>query len=184
MHIKIKKALISIIVGIMVVIIAILMNVAFQLTLVQTLVTCWILTTLYALFAFFLIDPVTKITPIQYVDRPVLQRVVQIVEKPTLKEVQIPMENRVIEVVEKPVIQEVVKYVDRPVYKFIEKKAKKLNIKKFNYIGSTQTKTYHKRTCKFSKMLKQKYKLHNNSEMFFKKKHYKACKTCLKNKKK
>jgi hypothetical protein len=143
----------------------------------------WILTTAYALFAFFMIDPRININPVQYVDRPVVERVIQVVEKPIIKEIQIPMENRIIEVIEKPVIQEVIKYVDRPVYRTIEKKTRKINIPKFNFIGSTQTKTYHKRTCKFSKMLKNKFKLHSNNASFFKKKHYKACKTCLKSKK-
>jgi hypothetical protein len=142
----------------------------------------WLLTTAFALFAFFLIDPVVKINPVRYVEKPVIQEVIQIVEKPTVREIQIPMENRVIEVVEKPVIQEVIRYVDRPVYTTIEKQTKRLNIPKFKFLGSTQTRTYHKRTCKFSKMLKKKFKLQSNSASFFKKKHYNACKTCLKNK--
>jgi len=84
----------------------------------------------------------------------------------------------------KEIIKEVIKEVpvERIVYRTIEKQHKKLNIPKFKFIGSTQTKTYHNRNCKFSKMLKNKYKLHSNSKVFFKRKHYKACKVCVKRK--
>lgn len=176
-----KTTLIAIIVAIMAIIIAILTSIAFQFNLVANLVMSWLITTAYAIFAFFLIDPVINVNPIRFIEKSVPQDVIQIIEKPVIKEIQIPMENKVIEVVEKEVIREVP--VDRIVYKTIQKKQRKLNIPKFDYIGSTQTMTYHKRNCKFSKMLKKKFKLQSNSKAFFKRKHFKACKTCLDNKK-
>ena len=97
------------------------------------------------------------------------------------------MENRTIEVVDRPVIQEVIREVpveiEKEVIRYIERKHKKLNFPHFEFIGSTQTKTYHRRTCKFSKMLKNKYKLHSNTKAMFKRKHYHACKACINNKK-
>jgi hypothetical protein len=180
---KTKKTVLAILVAMLVIIGALLISIILEFTTLQNVVMSWILTTAYALFAFFLIDPTIK--PIQYIEKPVVEEIIQIVEKPIIKEIQIPIENKVIEVVEKPVIKEVVRYIDRPVTKYIERSHKRLNIPKFKFIGSTQTKTFHKRTCKFSKMLKKKFKLHSNSKTFFRRKHFKACKTCMKvNKKK
>jgi hypothetical protein len=182
---QLKRFLIAIIVGAMTVIIALLTSINLEFSLVENLVMSWILTTIYALFAFFLIEPTVKINPIRYIEKPVVQEVIKIIEKPIVKEIQIPIENKVIEVVEKPVIKEVIKYVERPVkpiriVRIIKQKSRKLNIPKFKFIASTQTRTYHKRTCKFTKMLKKKFKLHSNLEAIFKKRHFKACKSCIK----
>jgi len=177
-----RKILITIIVGVLVIVFAILTSIFLNFSLVGNLVMSWILTALYALFAFFMVDPIVKVNPTRIIEKPVVEEIIQIVEKPIVKEIQIPMENRVIEVVEKPVIKEVIREVpvEKVVYRTIERKHKSLNIPKFDFIGSTQTRTYHKRTCKFSKMLKKKFKLHSNSRAFFKRKHFRACKTCLK----
>jgi hypothetical protein len=201
---NIRKAFIAIIFGIMTVIIAILLTTLLNFNLVQNLVMAWILTALFAIFAFFLIDPKIKANPIQYVEKPIKEEIIKIVEKPVyvdkeiikvvekpiIKEVQVPIENKVIEVIEKPVYidREVIREVpvDREVIRTIRTQSPKktnLNIPKFEFIGSTQTRKYHRRNCKFIKMLKKKYKLHSNNKMFFKKKHYKACKTCIKKKK-
>lgn len=182
---QLKKLLIAGIIGALTIILAIFLSITLEFNLVENLVMSWILTTFFALFAFFTVEPIIR--PVQYVEKPVIQEVIRIVEKPIIKEIQIPMENRIIEVIEKPVIQETIKYVDRPVYikskaRIITRKSKKLNIPRFNFIASTQTRTYHKRTCKFARMLKKKFKLHSNSKAFFKRKHFKACKTCLKQK--
>ena len=179
-----RKIMITLIVGVLVIVLALLSSILLNFNLLENVVMSWILTTAYALFAFFMVDPIVRVNPVQIVEKPVVQEIIKIVEKPVFREIQIPMENKVIEVVEKPVIQEVIREVpvERIVYRTIERKHKKLNIPKFNFIGSTQTRTYHKRTCKFSKMLKKKFKLHSNSKAFFKRKHFKACKTCLKKK--
>jgi hypothetical protein len=57
------------------------------------------------------------------------------------------------------------------------KKAEKELIRD-RYIGSTQTKTYHKSSCRLAKLIKPKFKLSNDKKTFFK--NYKACKVCLK----
>ena len=186
---KTRNTIIAILVGIMVIIAAVLISITLKFGLVENLVMSWILTTLYALIAFFLIDPTVQITPVKVVERPVYQevieeiqipienRVVEVVDRPIIRPIQIPIENRVVEVVDRPVIKEVP--VEKIVYKTVEKEHKKLNIPKFKFIGSTQTKTYHKRSCKFGRMLKNKYKLHSNSQDLFIGKHYKACRTCI-----
>ena len=176
------KTVLAVIVGLTIVLFALLIGMVFKFSLINNIVMSWILTTLFAIFGFFLIDSRVNINPIQYVEKPVIKEV--FIDRPVDRIVQVPVNNRVVEVVEKPVIKEV--FIDRPVdriiYRTIEKQRKKLNIPHFNFIGSIKTRTYHRRTCKFSKMLKNKYKLHSNSMAFFKKKHYKACKTCIKNK--
>ncbi|MEM3405778.1 MAG: hypothetical protein QW117_02270 [Candidatus Pacearchaeota archaeon] len=78
-------------------------------------------------------------------------------------------------IIEKPVEKKVV--VRKNVY---IKKTKKLNIPKFDYVGSTQTKIFHKRNCKLGKLIKNKYKEHSNTESFFKKRGYRKCKMCMK----
>lgn len=106
--------------------------------------------------------------------------------RPLIREIKPPITRTIIKEVEKPVIQTIVKEVEKPVIKEVEKKVfierprKKLNIPKYDYIGSTKSKTYHKRSCRLSKLIKRKYKLSNNDLEFFKKQGYKACKICLK----
>ena len=53
---------------------------------------------------------------------------------------------------------------------------------KLKYVGSIETKKYHKSNCRFSKLIKAKYRLESNEESFFKKKKFKPCKTCIKKK--
>ena len=209
---KTRNTIIALVVGMMIIIAAILVSWNLHFNLVENLVMSWILTTVYALIAFFLIEPTVQINPVRVVERPVYQEVIkeiqvpvekkvveivekpiikpiqipienktiEVVERPVIKTIQIPVENRVVEVVEKEVIKEVPVPVEKIVYRTIEREHKKLNIPKFEFVGSIQTKTYHKRNCKFSRMLKRKYKLHSNSQEFFKNKHYHACGTCLK----
>ena len=178
-----RNALIAIIVGIMVVVLAILMSISFEFSLVQNLVMSWVLTTGFALFVLFLVEPIVKLNPVRTIEKPVIQEVIKFIERqvPVIKEIQIPIENKTIEVVEKPVIKEV--FIEVPVEKritrYIERKHRKLNIPKFKFIGSTESRSYHKRTCRFSKMIKKKYKAHSNSKAFFKRKHYHACEACI-----
>jgi hypothetical protein len=124
------------------------------------------------------------VNPIRIVEKPIIHEVPVEVEKEVIKEIQVPIENRVIEVVEKPVIKEV--FVEVPVEKkvtrYIERnhRSKKLNIPKFNFVGSSQAHRFHKRACRLGKLIKKKYKVHSNTKMFFKRKHFKACKACMK----
>lgn len=59
------------------------------------------------------------------------------------------------------------------------KEAKDVEIAHYDYIGSSQTRTYHLRTCRLAKLIKPKFKLSNNSTLFFKKRKFKACKICI-----
>lgn len=74
-----------------------------------------------------------------------------------------------VKIVEKPIIREVEKKV------FIEKPKKSLP----KYTGSLNTKTYHKTSCKFSKLIEDKYKVMKDDIEYFQKQGYKPCKVCL-----
>lgn len=117
----------------------------------------------YSIVLFFLLEP-------------------RILRKIHTKEIE-TIETPIIRTVERPVIREVVRTVEKPVIRkvFVEKPRKKLNIPKYDYLGSTETKTYHKRSCRFSKLIKRKYKVSNNDPNYFKRRGYKACKVCIKN---
>ncbi|MEK6927020.1 MAG: hypothetical protein AABX11_01170 [Nanoarchaeota archaeon] len=54
-----------------------------------------------------------------------------------------------------------------------------LNVPQYEFVGSTQNLTYHKRSCKLSKLVKKKYKITNNQENYFKRNNFKPCKLCI-----
>jgi hypothetical protein len=187
-----KNILVAVLVAMLLILSVIIVNLIFSLTSVQILLMNWVLTTAYALFAFFIIDSpiIRQIESEKIINRPFEvirevrvpfeKKVIQIVEKEVIKEVpiQIPIENRTVEVVEKEVIREVPVYITSPTIR------RKLTIPRYKYLASLQTKRYHKRNCRFAKLIKKKFKLHNNSPAFFKKKHFKACKICIKKQRK
>jgi hypothetical protein len=133
----------------------------------------------YAIFLSALLEP-------KYITR----RIIEPNEKPVYHEVYIdrPRVNEV--AVEKPIIKETIRTVYVPEYKevikpmYIERKSKKLNIPRYKFLGSTQTKTYHLRSCRFSRLIKRKYKVSNNSKKYFVSKRFKACKYCISKSKK
>lgn len=153
-----------------------------------------ILIVIYAVVLFFLLEP--KIM------REVFQTTVKTVEKPTYKEIIKTVEKPVVRTVEKPVIKEVtkevtvekpvyrtiekpvVRTVTKPVVKYVERVRKRLNIPKYDYLGSSETKVYHKRSCRLSKLIKRKYKVSSNSILYFKNRGYKPCEVCILKRKK
>jgi len=102
------------------------------------------------------------------------QPIIQPIEKPLpiIKEIIREIEKPIIEIREVPVIREVTKHV------FIETPRKKLNIPKYKFRGSTEAMTYHKTSCRFSKLIKGKYKVSRNDTKDFKKHGFKPCKIC------
>ncbi len=156
------NTLAAIIVAMMMIILAVFTSLILNLSLVENLITGWVLTTAYSIFALFIMgDTVifpmrTEIkeveTPI-YVDRPIY------IETPVIREVEVETPGRTI---------------------YVEKPRKKLNIPKYNYVASTEAKTYHKKTCRLSKLIKKKFKLNSYSKNFFIKKRYRPCKICMK----
>jgi len=93
------------------------------------------------------------------------------------------VKNRIIEkpverIVEKPVVKVVEKIVEKPVEKRVYIDKTKKNEKKYKYYGSTLQNTYHKETCRFSGMIKPEHLVLRNTNTYFKKKKFHACKNC------
>jgi hypothetical protein len=132
----------------------------------------WILTTIYAILAFFIFD----------------SRIIHETEHNYLREVEKPVEvvKRYFQTIDNPIIQVVEKLVYRQVPVEVEKKIyvdrprKKLNIPRYNFVGSSETKRFHSRNCRLGKLIKKKYKISNNSKEFFKHRGFKGCKMCIK----
>jgi len=118
----------------------------------------------YAIILFFLLEP--------RIVQEINQTKIKTIKNSTIKEV----------FVETPV--QVPYETEKRIYYTNTKESKKLNIPRYNYIGSTETGTYHKRSCRFSKLIKPKYKLLNNDLNYFIKNNYKPCKICIRHLKK
>jgi len=163
--------------GGIIIVFVILITLIFRLNLVGILIMGWLLTFFYAVFAFIMLresrEIIKEVQKPIYVDRPV--------EKPVY--IEKPIDRPVY--VDKPVYVEKKVYVDRPVEKpvYIEKKRRKLNIPKYAFLASTETRTYHTRNCRLGKLIKRKYKLSSNTKRTFIRKRFKACKICIKKQK-
>lgn len=155
----------------------------------QIWISAFILLTIFGVIIYFLIEPQKekeirqKIieTEIRTVEKPIIKEVIKTieVEKPIIQEIQTPRETQTI-VREVPVYKDLKSvYAD---YSYTPiKTTKKKTYKTYGFIGSTETKTYHKSNCRFSKLIKPKYKLRGTTESFFKRKKYTPCKVCLDN---
>ncbi len=189
--------------------IALFLIINYELDLTNSLIVILAIVIVYSGILFFLIEP--KI--LRQVDNTVIQRVERpvIIEKPVvkeipvekkifvdrpvevIKEVQVPVEREVIKEVQVPVEKTV--FVDRPVEKVVqipseptvvvatEEPKKKLDIPKYDFVASEETRTYHTRNCRLGKLIKRKYKLVSNNEKDFIKEKFKPCKVCIKKKK-
>lgn len=172
-HFRLENLVGAMIVGVLLMIAFSLITIFITLELVHLIFLGLITLVIYGISLFFLLEPefYTEVNTVRnegmireiYVDRPV------IVEKPVIREV----------VREVPTVE--YREVVKPVY--IQKARKKLNIPKYEYIGSTETRTFHARNCRFSKLIKKKYKVSNDSKIYFSMKKFKPCKMCLKKKK-
>lgn len=126
----------------------------------------------YAVIVFFLLKPKIVNEEPQTIER--------IIEKPIIKEIE--------KIIEKPIIKEIHKQIEKPeVKKAIIEKTKE-NIEKRlgktsktvapRYIGSTETERFHKPSCKFAKLMKNKYKISEHDKKYFILRGYKPCKNC------
>jgi len=88
----------------------------------------------------------------------------------------IKTEEKIVEI-EKPIIREIVKEVEKPVYVHLPRT--KLNIPKYDYIASTETKRYHSRNCRLGKLIKKRYKVYNNHRSYFVRRKFLPCKVCI-----
>ncbi len=168
-----RKQVIIVLVAALTVLFFILLILILNSNTVQSLVMAWIFTTLYSIFAIIFTETKIKEVP-KFIEKPVFREIIK--EVP----IQIPIENKTIEVIEKPVIQEVIKEVRVP-FKPINKtkSRRKLNIPKYKFVGSKETGTFHKKSCRFGKLIKNKNKINANTRSYFKNRKFKTCKVCL-----
>jgi hypothetical protein len=172
---KNRNILLVVLTGMLTIVFVVLVSLILELGLVQNLVLSWVFTTLYAIFSFLVIGDLKVSRVVEkrvYVDRPFEVEKIREVIKEVPVMVQIPVENKTIEVVDRPVYRDVIRTVRSPV--------RKLEIPRFEYVASSQEKRYHKRNCRLGKLIKKKFKVQSNSQTFFKRKKYKACKMCIK----
>lgn len=62
---------------------------------------------------------------------------------------------------------------------YVTNPRKKLDIPRYDYVASSETKTYHKKSCRLGKLIKKKYKVLNNDPNYFTRNGYKSCKICI-----
>ncbi|MEK6890437.1 MAG: hypothetical protein AABX35_04590 [Nanoarchaeota archaeon] len=181
-----KNIVIAIILGCLAISGFILISLLFPFTLVQSILVA---SSILLVFLLVLLEPQSY--------REITQKIVETVETPVYREVyvdrpvvtEVPVYRKIYFdkpiIKEVPVIKEVIRKVMVPEYRevikkvYVERKKKKLNIPKYKFLGSTETKVYHLRSCRFSRLIKRKYKVSNNGKKFFTSKKFKACKICL-----
>jgi hypothetical protein len=144
-------------------------------------ILAFVLVTIFGVSIYFLMEPKKEReikqriieTELKSVDRPVIKEVIKTVEveKPIVKEVPILKE---IQVYREPKTV----YAD---YTPIKRSSKRKSYMTYDFIGSEQTKTYHRANCRLGKSIIAKYKLKGSTASFFRKKGYSSCKVCKPN---
>ena len=162
--------------GFIIILIEFLLVKLFNLELIPAISIGVVMIFIYAIILFFLLEPAIL--------REIKTREVVTIEKPVIKEIPRYVVHTVEKPIEKYVDRPVEKYVDRPVPVYAGSPKRKLNIPKYDYIASTESKTYHKKSCRLGKLIKKKYKLSSNNVSDFKRKKFKACKVCVLKRKK
>ena len=164
---QMKNIFVAFWIFVVLIIIAFVMTGFFQWNFTQRTIMWTVLTVIYAVILFFLLEP--KLL------RQIITKETKTVDREVIKEVTIdrPVNKDVIR--EVPVIKTVT--VNRPVY--IQTPRQKLDIPKYDFVGSSVAKTYHTRNCRLGKLIKKKYKESSNDISFFKKRGYRACKVCV-----
>lgn len=192
-----KNIIMAFIIGIFAIIIQFSVVAYFNLGLLYSAIIAIVLIICYAIILFFLIEPrvireirvnpsekeIERIVEKEIVE-PTIKEVENIVEKPVYYEVPRPVP--VYREVRTPIFHK--ETIERPVYKsFVvggKKEKEKLEIPKYDYIGSSLTKTYHLKTCRIGKSIKRKYAENRNDVGYFLTKKYSPCKLCKPDKKK
>ena len=159
--------LLTFLIGVAAVLLVIGSIASFELDLNNTIILSASIAFLYAVMAFFLLKPKIVEEETKTIER--------IIEKPIIKEIE--------RIIEKPVIKEIKKQMKKPEIKKAISESTKKHLEKSKkvsakYIGSTQTEKFHKSSCKFAKLMKNKYKISEDHRKYFTLRGYKACKSC------
>ena len=152
-------------IGVAIVIMAFIIIFSVEMTLTSRVFLWAVLVIIYAAILYFLLEPGI----LRQVQNTEVRTIERTVEKPVVREVT--------RYIEKPVVREVVREAPKTI--FIETQRQKLNIPKYSFLGSSETRTYHKKSCRLGKLIKKKYKIQENDPIYFKKRGFKPCKVCL-----
>jgi c-di-AMP phosphodiesterase-like protein len=147
----------SIVILLIISVIFLIIRFVFDFELIYIVIIACFLIIIYSIILFFLLEP----------------KILREINKTTIKTIKTPSLKEVI--IEKPI--QIMHEMEKKIY--ITNPRKKLNIPKYDFLGSSQTKTYHKKTCRFSKLIKKKYKILNNDPNYFIKNNYKPCDICI-----
>ena len=150
------NSIIAVIVGVLLFFIGLILIYGFGLNNVQIAVFIIIIIAFYIIVLSFLFEK-------RWI-REIINTITQVEEREVIRNVDRP----VIYEVERPIIRDVIKPVDR----LVVLKRNRLNIPKYDYVGSNQTMNFHKKTCRLGKLIKKKYKILNNDPKYFIKKGY------------
>jgi hypothetical protein len=152
----------------------------FQLDNYASLILTSIMIGFYTIIVIFLLSPekiqriyereINDAIPkqVQPVINPVVRTIVRTVEGPTvIKKVVRTVHKPVIRKVQVPIFLEKPKQIKAPVHK-----------ETYDYVGSTLAQVYHKKSCRFSKLIKHKYQIKENDKKYFTLRGYKRCEYC------
>lgn len=155
----IGNLLFSFLIGFIIIISFVLLILFLSLDTFKSVILAAILIIIYSIILFFLLEP----------------EFLKEITKTTVKTIREPVIHEVI--VEKPVVEQVMHETEKTIY--VTNPRKNLNIPRYEYLGSSETKTYHKKSCRLGKLIKKKYKVVGNDPNFFLKNNYKPCKICI-----
>jgi hypothetical protein len=161
------NTIIAVIVGVLLFLVLMIILFGFDLTLTLKIIFVIIIIAFYIIVLSFLFEK-------RWI-KEIIDTITQVDERVVEKEVIKKVDRPVIYEVPRPIIHDVIKPVDR----LVVMKREKLNIPKYDYVGSNQTMNFHKNNCRLSKLIKKKYKILNNDYKYFIKNGYSPCKVCI-----
>lgn len=158
--------------GLIIIALGILISFYFGFDTIQNLIMICVLVAVFAVIATYVMET----RKIEEIEKRFIKEIEKEVEVPIIKvrDFVHTIDNPIIKVVEKTV--PIFRDVERKVY--VQKPRKKLDIPKYEYVGSNETMIYHFRKCRISKSIKRSNLVSNNSREYFLKHKYKACKLC------
>ena len=182
-----RNVIISFVIGFMFIIGYLLAIALIEMSIETALIILLVVIIVYAIILFFLLEPriVREVQKKQIEYRTIEKPVVHVVEKPVIKEIEKPIikeiEKPVVKYIERPVLRTRTRTIEKPrtVYRnvYLTRKGK-TNKVHYDYVGSSETKTYHTNTCRIGRSIKKKYKEFGHNRSDFTKQHYHPCKLC------
>lgn len=156
-----KNILAALVVGAIFIVAAIIIVRAFSLNYSERVITASLFIIGYAIILFFFLE----------------KRTMKEIHHREVHQYETPVVHHVIK--ERPIIREVEKPVIREVQKTIFVATPPKTQARSAYVGSSQTRTFHRRSCRFAGMIKKEYLKEENNSVWFERRGYKRCEECL-----